>query len=113
MAIDMYRLTNLAVVLILGATGLVAAQEATTDRLDYNPPIVRTGHDTKPKHYGAPGRQIRGDHAGSHAERAGAMDTLPTASIGAGLNSSHQPHRPYGNYGPQITEWDLRSGGRR
>lgn len=106
----MYRLTIIAIALSLSASGIATAQEAPVYGLDYNPPVVRTGHDSKPKHYGAPGRQVRGDHAGSHADISGAIDTRTTASIDTGVNSNHQPHRPYGNYGPQVTEWELRSG---
>ena len=106
----MYRLTTIAIALSLSASGIAAAQEAPVYGLDYNPPIVRTGHDSKPKHFGAPGRQVRGDHAGSHADMGGAIDTRTTASIDSEVNSNHQPHRPYGNYGPQVTEWEMRSG---
>lgn len=105
----MYRLMTLVIAMTLGATGFAAAQEAPVYGLDYNPPIVRTGHDSKPKHYGAPG-QVRSDAAGSRADIGGAIDTRTTASINAGVNSNHQPHRPYGNYGPQVTEWEMRSG---
>ena len=108
----MHRLTTLFIAMTLGASGFAAAQEAPVNGLGYNPPIVRTDHDSKPKHYGAPGRQVRGDHAGSHADIGGAIDTRTTASINTGVNSNHQPHRPYGNYGPQITEWDILSGSR-
>ena len=79
-AIEMYRLTTLVIAMTLGATGFAAAQEAPVYGLDYNPPIVRTGHDSKPKHYGAPG-QVRSDAAGSRADIGGAIDTRTTASI--------------------------------
>lgn len=106
----MYRLTTISIALSLSALGIAVAQEAPVYGLDYNPPIVRTGHDSNPNRYTAPGRQVRGYNVINRANISGAVDTRTTASSDSKVNRNHQAHRPYGNYGPQVTEWEMRSG---
>lgn len=100
----MKTITAVVLIALGGTIGSAMAQEAPVYGLDYNPPLLRSQHDSRESLRGYPGRQMRSAHIGGSSSRQAGPDTQTTSSI-------NQPSRTVGgNYGSQVTDWELKSG---
>lgn len=98
----MNRLTTIAVIFTLGTIGSAAAQESPVG-LGTDLPLARSQHDAASDAFGYPGRQNRGPRL-ANSSNDGSIDRGTAASVPIASRAMG------GNYGPQITEWELKSG---